>query len=316
MKLETISRWMVPAIILVVLLAGCKPAEMSVPTESEPSPTAQATATPTSTATATATATQTPLPTDTPTPTPRPTLTPQPNAASTPSGYQSYEDFGFAFTLPRGWEILDEEDLVYAGSPAANIGMLATSFLSFEGASPTALDDFLDGFFQTVKHTKINKGEMMSTRGSDMELAMVQYAMDDGTDALAEVYHAWIEPREYFVVLFGPKKNMESNQAVSREIIDSFQFGGMQMMGIVRDESLVLSGGGDPLAESMDPGRTQGAAGGYVGLLYSGLVSLSPEMQIVPDLAESWTVSPDGTGLYLQDQAGGLFPIGETHHGG
>ncbi len=67
------------------------------------------------------------------------------------------------------------------------------------------------------------------------------------------------------------------------------------MLGLDREDILVLMGGADPLAKELDPAQTTSGSGGYAGLLYSGLVQLSPDLQVAPDLAESWTVSRDGT---------------------
>ncbi len=62
---------------------------------------------------------------------------------------------------------------------------------------------------------------------------------------------------------------------------------------IVSKELVLL--GNNPSLTSLDPARHTGTAGGYVGLLYSGLVILDPTLQVQPDLAESWEISEDGT---------------------
>lgn len=66
--------------------------------------------------------------------------------------------------------------------------------------------------------------------------------------------------------------------------------------------SLPVSGGSadtlglpgfEPTQEGdLAPGVGGGSADGYKGLLFSGLVRLTPEMTIAPDLAEAWQVSP------------------------
>ncbi len=51
--------------------------------------------------------------------------------------------------------------------------------------------------------------------------------------------------------------------------------------------------GFEPTQEGdLAPGVGGGSAGGYKGLLFSGLVRLTPQMTIAPDLAEAWVVSP------------------------
>jgi len=46
--------------------------------------------------------------------------------------------------------------------------------------------------------------------------------------------------------------------------------------------------------DELDPATTTGSANEAVGWIYAGLVRLDGKMQIAPDLAERWTVSPDG----------------------
>lgn len=52
-------------------------------------------------------------------------------------------------------------------------------------------------------------------------------------------------------------------------------------------------GGGEPL--TLDPAQAMDSTSAmYVQEIFSGLVTLDTKLQIVPDIAESWTVSPDG----------------------
>jgi oligopeptide transport system substrate-binding protein len=58
---------------------------------------------------------------------------------------------------------------------------------------------------------------------------------------------------------------------------------------IPRDQALYLSGG-----ESTNPRHYDPATGGGDNLVFSGLVSFNPQLQLTPDLAESWEISTDG----------------------
>jgi oligopeptide transport system substrate-binding protein len=58
-----------------------------------------------------------------------------------------------------------------------------------------------------------------------------------------------------------------------------------------RDQTLYLSGGESNDPREYDPATTRGSGD---KMLYSGLVSLDPHLQLTPELAESWTVK-DGT---------------------
>ncbi len=62
--------------------------------------------------------------------------------------------------------------------------------------------------------------------------------------------------------------------------------------GFPRDELLVLSGGESDNPVENDPATTRSSGNFY--LVYSGLVTFNPAMELQPDLARSWEVSGDG----------------------
>lgn len=63
-------------------------------------------------------------------------------------------------------------------------------------------------------------------------------------------------------------------------------------LGIPLDQALVYSGGESTNLRDYDPATTYSAGD---KLLFSGLVSLDPRLNLTPDLAETWEVSDDGT---------------------
>src|ERR1700754_2737304 len=68
----------------------------------------------------------------------------------------------------------------------------------------------------------------------------------------------------------------------------------------VQDAGQVRLGGILVVGTPMDPGHFNGAittSGGthqVTGNIYNGLVALDQNLTPIPDLAESWTISPDG----------------------
>lgn len=67
-------------------------------------------------------------------------------------------------------------------------------------------------------------------------------------------------------------------------------------------QALVLAGGESTNPREYDPATTHGSGD---KLVYSGLVSFDPYLNLTPDLAESWDISPDGTvyTFHLRDNA-------------
>ena len=58
------------------------------------------------------------------------------------------------------------------------------------------------------------------------------------------------------------------------------------------DQALILAGGESTNPRDYDPATT---LGGGDKLVFSGLVSLNPKLELMPDLAEKWEISADGT---------------------
>jgi oligopeptide transport system substrate-binding protein len=117
------------------------------------------------------------------------------------------------------------------------------------------------------------------------------------------------DARTYVFSLTGADLMFDIFQSTIQDMYDSIELRSGQVYGLDRSKTLVLMGG-DPYPEDLDPARTEGAAAGYIGHIFSGLVRLSPQMQIEPDLAESWTISPDGTEYTFTLRSGLTFQSG------
>ena len=80
-------------------------------------------------------------------------------------------------------------------------------------------------------------------------------------------------------------------EAILEDIRESFQVFSPRPYGADRENALFLAAG-EPL--TFDPAKWHGGADSIIGDLFSGLVKLTTDLQVIPDLAETWTVSPDG----------------------
>lgn len=72
--------------------------------------------------------------------------------------------------------------------------------------------------------------------------------------------------------------------------------------GVRRNQAIFLSA---DQPDTLDPARAHGGAGSIVGHIFSGLVTLDTQLQVQPDLAAGWQVSPDGRHFtfYLRQEA-------------
>lgn len=76
---------------------------------------------------------------------------------------------------------------------------------------------------------------------------------------------------------------------------------------IPSNQSLVLEGGESNNPRDYDPATTHGTGD---KLVFSGLVAFDPNLNLVPDLAQSWDVSPDGMVYTFHLRAGAKFHDG------
>ncbi len=66
----------------------------------------------------------------------------------------------------------------------------------------------------------------------------------------------------------------------------------LSQFGVPLDQALVLEGGESTNPRDYDPATTVSSGDKRI---FSGLVSFDPRLNLVPELAESWDISPDGT---------------------
>ncbi len=81
-------------------------------------------------------------------------------------------------------------------------------------------------------------------------------------------------------------------EADANAYIDSFMLQTPMPFGASREDSLFQWWGE---IVTLDPALSRQGAGGITGAIFSGLVKLDTDLQVVPDMAESWEVSDDGT---------------------
>lgn len=87
----------------------------------------------------------------------------------------------------------------------------------------------------------------------------------------------------------------------------------MDEYGIPRDNTLVLLAGE---VETLDPAKWLYGAEGVIGDLYSGLVRQGAGLVPVPDLAERWDISPDGSVYTFHLRQGVTFHSGKAFTAG
>lgn len=252
----------------------------------------------------------TPTPIPTPTHLPVPTLEPTPTAVTdieiptraataVPAGTYVREFDGFSFVYPSQW-ILEGESGNVVAFRDPSLDLIVT--VNYDYAEPDfsyerLRDDILGEYGESLELT-----DMQTISELEIEFASAhtaQRAILNGTDGNGKpigIYMAYALSDDHFFTLFafGVPDNIDARLHTLDAMVSQVSLGARTLYGLNHDETLVLFGG-DPVLPGLDPALTTGSAAGYVGLLYSGLVRLTPDLQIVPELAERWDVSEDGT---------------------
>lgn len=278
------SRIVLTGLLILILLSAC-----STP---PPAPTVTPTLQPSATRTPTATFTPTPVPTDTPTPTLTFTPTPIP-PTPTPMGYFVNHSLGFSLTLPSAWVVQDTE----AGTqvivdPETALFVFFNSGTSQESLSTREVAEIIVASLGAEEAAYGEPFEVEAGEGVILEAVDATITQEQG--ALIVRALTYDTPTEfYFFGVVGASDSFSARSNTLGRMFKSTLFFPPNPFGTDTGETLKLLGG-EPDETDLDPAITLGGAGGYTGLLYAGLVRLSANMQIVPDLAESWQISPDG----------------------
>ena len=207
------------------------------------------------------------------------------------------ESVGLTIPYPNSWEIDSEEGTtVRFGDPElGTILSVSSDFVEEEVTFDEILNDMMDNFTELLGFQGLDiveAAEIPFAGDGLAESVVVNGFREDGSAVGFRLIYAVHEPYAYTFLAFGDPSSVAARKQTLEAMVSQVTIQG-GLFGLDRAETLVLLGG-DPLARSLDPARQTGSAAGYVGLLYSGLVRLGADLQVKPDLAESWSVSEDG----------------------
>ena len=239
----------------------------------------------------TLTLTLTPSLTVTPSLTPTPSRTP--TITTTPAGSYYHYDAGFSVTFPSYWKVVQSGRNSLAIGDAANYLYVMIDSRAEKDAQ--TIDMVITRLKNEMRVPSIMIGKARPVDLPDQVSAQVV----DVTAVLGQdsqdwrVFYAHQASRGYTLVEIAKQGGLKKDQDLFDNIIQSLHFFAPQPFGLAHDQTLVM-GGSDPSPKDLDPAVTGSSAASYVGLLYSGLVQLNAQMQIIPNLAEKWVVSPDG----------------------
>ncbi|MGH2594308.1 MAG: peptide ABC transporter substrate-binding protein, partial [Anaerolineae bacterium] len=128
---------------------------------------------------------------------------------------------------------------------------------------------------------------------------------EDGTPMRAVVASTARAGRLFTLQAYGQPGDLERERPALDAIIASIRLEAPRLHGVPRNEALFQLGG-----ESSNPRAYDPATGGGNPLVFSGLVSFNPQLEIVPDLTESWDIGDDGAVYTFHLRRNALFHDG------
>ncbi len=279
---------LIAAFLILSLLLACQPSPPSTPA---PSPTPTPTPTPTLTPTPKPSPTPTPTPKPTPTPTPSPTPSPKPSFAR----YQN-DIFGFSLSYPADWQVKETggfSPVVGIFPPDKELPFLTVSvYYEAEIASPDKVADILVTEILTQPGAKVLSENEVKLEG-EVPAYEIIYSLGRGEREGRGILLVTTRGSQAIVLgLVSLRSDFEERSQEFLKCLHSLRLEEPSPFGIPREEALTLFLSG-PL--TLDPAQaTELRSVQYIAQIFSGLVKFTPNLELAPDLAEWWEISPDG----------------------
>ncbi len=258
-------------LLISVLLAGCQ-VIVSSTNQQQVQPQAQV---------PTSTSGYIPIPANSPTP--------------LPSGFYS-SNLGFSLILPKSWSVI--EDTSEGATFDSSGGDTRLMAFVFKQPAPVALSDYMQDYCLQIDESYTTylvdtNAEITLADGSTAQYVL--YTCNSEKESpyqFLTVFERRGDTDYVFVAATSYGSIIPSRLDTLRKIISTINLSSTIVFGLPRAETLLLLGY-VPSPEDLDPAVTTQSSDDYIGLIYSGLVRLNQDLQVVPDLAESWTISRD-----------------------
>ena len=202
---------------------------------------------------------------------------------------------GFFVVIPEGWVGYENE----TNLPLLNIEtsedvpVARGELWIFPLNEDLTAEAWLDGQFSRLGINDIRSSEPAPYEGARSgHRKDIAFMREDGTVSF-QVWTTIIRGSQVFLLRVIAEEEMwPAVQPYANVYIDSFALQTPKPFGAAREDSLFQYWGE---IVTLDPALSRSGAGDLIGSIFSGLVKLDTNLEVVADLAEGWEVSEDRT---------------------
>lgn len=225
---------------------------------------------------------------------------------SVPSDIQKGEFYdpetGVRFSYPSRWVVDDSEQqnsIVTINSPDHSLFLLAREVTEATGDLHSTVEDLLTYETTGMDGLRIQKDESITLDSGRGGWVITMLAMLPVDPAPIQIKIGMVVTQSGGVtaelLIFGIPEKFDTQSKSIESVFKSLKVEKISLNGIDKAEALVLAGGESTNPRNYDPATDESSGD---KLVFSGLVMFDNNLNLMPDLAESWDISPDGT-IYI-----------------
>ena len=230
------------------------------------------------------------------------TATPTASNASTlaptvaPSTYLSQEN-GLTVRYPDGWTTQpppqgDNALVVFLSQDQSIHSELFVSPVQSGDTAESVTTQMAASALQGLTNVAIVSDAALSRSDSASAWSRVVTATSNGNDLKISLITLIYGPRAFVLLTFGAPSDYAAHLSEITALVGGMGFEAPTISGVNRNQALFLAGGESTNPRDYDPATEHDSGDKRI---FSGLVSLDTNLNLVPDLASSWDISTDGT---------------------
>ncbi len=217
-----------------------------------------------------------------------------PQVSEAPVVYRNTTE-GFSIEIPADWAVEEREGrapLLVARSTVPDVTVVSLVYVFVRGDDASAAD-WLNGQLENFGPDRILRSVPYAVEGAHSGSQSLFAARRDSGEELFELWTVVARDSQLFLIRTQTFADLWPEVGPSvNAFADSFTLETPMPFGASREDSLFQYWGE---IVSIDPALARSSPADIVGALFSGLVKLDTNLEVVPDVAEGWEVSEDGT---------------------